>query len=202
MFITFEGVDGSGKSTQAKALVEYLNSIGKKAVFTREPGGTILAEKLRDIILSDHIEDALTEFMIICAARRDHVKNFISPKLQDGEYVICDRFLDSSLVYQGYAKGLDLALIKQLHTICIGPFFPDITFVLDVPYSIASSRIERLRDQNNHYDSKGALFFDSIQRAFLEIANSKPRYHLINGTKSQDEIQQKIIDMIAAKQPL
>lgn len=194
-FITFEGCEGSGKSTQVKLLKEYLEKLGQKVLLTREPGGTELAEEIRKVILSGKkIDDPLTEFLLISAARRDHVMNKIKPALAEGSFVICDRFFDSSLAYQGFAKGLDTDLMSAIVNLTIANFQPDITFLIDIEPEIALERIQKFRsDDNNHYDQMGVDFHNKIRNGFLEVAKQNPkRVVVINGSKSQEEVSSSI----------
>lgn len=193
-FISFEGCEGSGKSTQAKLLAEHLEKLGYKVVLTREPGGTELAEQIRKVILSGNkIEDTLTEFLLISAARRDHVENKIKPALADGSFVICDRFFDSSLAYQGYARGLDLELMKSIKTLSIDGFEPDLTFLIDIEPVVALERIQKFRIDNNHYDAMGIKFHNKVRNGFLEIAEQNPnRFLIIDGNKPQEEVFEMI----------
>jgi dTMP kinase len=195
-FITFEGCEGSGKSTQAKLLKEHLGRLGHKVILTREPGGTELAEEIRKVILSgNRIEDTLTEFLLISAARRDHMLNKIKPALADGSFVICDRFFDSSLAYQGFARGLDLELMQSIKTLTIDGFQPDITFLIDIEPSLALERIQKFRSDNNHYDAMGINFHNSVRNGFLELAEQNPnRICVIDGNKSQEEVFETIIN--------
>jgi len=200
-FITFEGGEGSGKSTQAKKLHEYINSTGGKAHLTREPGGTDLAERLRNEILLKNggVEDPLTEFLIITAARRDHVENVIKSKLKAGYTVICDRFYDSSLAYQSYYKGLDINVMEQLHRIALGGFQPDVTFFLDMDIEKANRRVD-LRGEKNHYDEKGVEFNRVILGAFRDIAIKNPtRIITIDAHQNIDTVFESICSKIAKK---
>jgi dTMP kinase len=195
-FITFEGCEGSGKSTQAKLLKEHLEKLSHKVILTREPGGTELAEEIRKVILSGNkIEDTLTEFLLISAARRDHVLNKIKPALADGNFVICDRFFDSSLAYQGFARGLDLELMQSVKNLTIDGFQPDITFLIDIEPSLALERIQKFRSDNNHYDAMGINFHNSVRNGFLELAEQNPnRICVVDGNKSQEEVFETIIN--------
>lgn len=197
-FITFEGGEGCGKSTQAKKLYKHLLKKGEKAILTREPGGTDFAEKLRsEILLSgDGISDPLTEFLIISAARKDHVDNLIKPKLKDGYTVICDRFFDSSLAYQSYFKGLSAELMHKIHDLTLSGFQPDLTIFLDIDLETAKSRVSS-RGKMNHYDSKGDDFSQIISEAFRDIASKNPeRFTKIDASESIDEIFAKILKTV------
>lgn len=195
MFITFEGCEGSGKSTQARLLASHLQTLGGKVVLTREPGGTELAESVRALILQGSgVPDPMTEFLLITAARRDHINNLIKPKLAEGYVVICDRFFDSSLAYQGAAKGWDIPVMKEIHQIACDDFQPDLTFVLDVDFETASARIKARRGvAANHYDDMGKEFFTKLRAQFLHEASlNTKRYRVIDATKSEESILAEI----------
>lgn len=189
MFITFEGCDGSGKTSQAKLLQIFLSSHGIDVVLTKEPGGTELANKIRSLLLENEIKDAKTEFALLTAARRDHVVNFIYPHLEAGAIVICDRFFDSSLVYQGIVKGLDLDDMIKINRLLVGDIKPDLTFLLDMP---VEENIKRLMANDrivNHYDAKPADFCDKIRKGFLLIAQQyNDRFCILNASLTLEEI--------------
>lgn len=140
MFITFEGLDGSGKTTQVKLLKEYFESVGQEVVTSREPGGTPFAEKIRDMILREEIRDPLIELGLLCVARRDHFINFIKPNLMANKIVICDRYIDSSFVYQGFGKGIMVEDIQLIHEKLVKAATPDLTFILDIEEEQARAR--------------------------------------------------------------
>ncbi len=194
IFISFEGCEGSGKSTQSKLLASYLEKLGKSTLLTREPGGTDLAEEIRKVLLGGKkIEDTLTEFVLISAARRDHVEQKIKPALSNGQFVVCDRFFDSSLAYQGYARGLDLKIMHEIKNLTIGEFAPDKTFLIDIDPEVAIERIKSARSGNNHYDAMGIEFHKKVRKGFLEIAKQNPnRIFVINGNRSQEEVFEEI----------
>ncbi|MDZ5762579.1 Thymidylate kinase [Candidatus Cyrtobacter comes] len=169
MFITFEGCEGSGKTTQSSLLKDFLITEGMKCLLTKEPGGTKLAAKLREILLDDEVADPAVEFLLFCAARRDHVNNLIIPALSSGAYVICDRFLDSSLVYQGYTKGLNIENMINLHKTYVTDLEPDLTFVLDIEPENAVERICS-RSNANHYDKMPIKFHKAVREGFLFIS--------------------------------
>ena len=201
MFITFEGCEGSGKTTQAKILVESLKEKGIDAIFTREPGGSELAEHIRNLVLSQEIEDPMTEFLLITAARRDHVEKTIKPALALGKHVICDRFLHSSIAYQGYAKGLDIDVMLQLHKIAVGGFMPDITFLIDVDIDTAIQRIKSHRAvaDTNYYDKKGLEFHQAIRGAFQEMSASSKYGNIvrIDGSGDKEATANTVFDLIS-----
>ncbi len=169
MFITFEGCEGSGKTTQSSLLKDFLITLGIKCVLTKEPGGTKLANRVRAILLEDEVADPTVEFLLLCAARRDHVRNLIRPSLNSGSYVICDRFLDSSLVYQGYAKGMDIDTMISLHKAYVTDIEPDLTFILDLKPEHVLKRIGS-RSDANHYDRMPLQFHQTICNGFIYLA--------------------------------
>jgi len=200
-FITFEGCEGSGKSTQAKLLESYFSKHNIFSLLTREPGGTALAEKLRSVLLSgDKITDPLTEFLILSAARRDHVENKIKPALKNNINVICDRFIDSSLAYQGYGKGLSLKKMEDIFDITIDDFTPDITFLIDIDPARALERIFKNRaNEQNHYDKMDLAFHSKIRYGFLELANrNQSRIHVLDGSKEPEIIHEEILRILSS----
>jgi dTMP kinase len=199
MFITFEGCEGSGKSTQIRLLEAYLKNSGRETITTREPGGTELAEKLRRILLEgEGVQDPLTEFLIITSARRDHIKNFIEKHLDDNFTVICDRFFDSSLAIQGFAKGLDIEKMKLINDSALGSFKPDLTFLIDVDPSIAIERIKNHRADVNHYDLNNQEFHKKVRNGFLKLATDDMdgRFHVIDGNKDIQGIHRSVIKIL------
>ncbi len=198
VFITFEGIEGAGKSTQAKKLYEYLISKGKNAVLTREPGGTKTGKKIREILLShsDEIFPPKAELFLYEADRNFHIHNVIKPYLEKGYYVICDRFIDSTLAYQGYARGLDVQLIKSLNEIAIEGIKPDITFLIDIPVEISLKRIGNKKDR---IESESIDFHKRLRDGFLKIAEEEDRIFVIDGTKDIESIFQEIITILKNK---
>jgi dTMP kinase len=198
-FITFEGCEGSGKSTQAKLLKHNLELLGHKVILTREPGGTPLAEKLREILLSgEKIDDTLTEFLLITTARRDHIMQKIKPHLDEGYIVICDRFYHSSLVYQGIAGGLNIESMTKIINLTIDAIKPDITFLIDIDPELAIKRIkEHRKEALNHYDKMGLEFHKKIRDGFLAIAEmEKTNFVTVNGNNTQKKIGEEILSML------
>ena len=195
-FITFEGGEGVGKTTQIKLLKEHLEAHNHKVVVTREPGGTELAENIRDLVLNhSEITDPLTEFLLITAGRYDHVKNFIKPHLENNYFVLCDRFYDSSFVYQGVAKGLDTSVIKKIQKLVLQDFTPDLTFVLDIDPTIAQERLSS-RSNNSHYDNKEIEFHTNIRNSFLKLAQDNLYMKVINANLATNEVFKDIITHI------
>jgi len=188
MLFTFEGIDGCGKSTQIKLLAEYLITTGKKVLTLREPGGTELAEKIRNLLLnkSNHVSP-LTELLLFEASRSDLVENVIKPALSNNDYVLIDRFYDSTLAYQGYGRGIQIEKIKFCQEIATNDIKPDLTFFLDIPLEIS---VARCKDKNlDRMELAGNIFFDKVSQGFREIAKKEPdRIISIDGTLSEDAI--------------
>jgi dTMP kinase len=200
-FITFEGCEFCGKSTQAKLLKEFFENHQQNVVLTREPGGTNFAEKVRELLLSsDEITDPLVEYLLFAAARKDHVATVIKKNLQQGHYVISDRFYDSSLCYQGYYKKLDFKILEELRLMTIGQFEPDITFLIDISINEIKKRAAIKRAESNAYDKKGFEFHEIIKNGYLEIAKRNPkRIVVINGDKEISAVHDEIIQIIRNK---
>lgn len=192
-FISFEGIEGCGKSTQAKKLHEYFSG----SILTREPGGTEVGEKIREILISEKYPklEAKTELLLNFAARLEHIQKVIRPALEQQKTVISDRFFDSTYAYQGNAFGIDFDVIDQVRKLSIGEFAPDITFLIDVPLEIAFKRIEG-RAGNNRYEKLGFDFHQKVRDGFLDLAKKNPRIKIIDGTKNPDQIFQNILNLI------
>lgn len=189
-FITFEGCEGSGKTTQIALLHEYLNRKGIKTVRTKEPGGTAIADRIRELVLSSEIKDSMTEFLLITAGRREHVNNFIKPNLVNGISVLSDRFFDSSCVYQGFAKGLATEIMIAMNYYAVGDIQPDLTFLLDIEPQTAIARVAQDNARlHNHYDMKGVEFYQQIRKGFLHIAELFPkRIYVIDASQTERQI--------------
>ena len=196
-FISFEGIEGCGKSTQAKKLYEYFLSKQTDCLLTREPGGSLAGEKIREILLNEDIEklSAKTELLLNFSARIEHVEKVIKPALKSGKIVICDRFVDSTFAYQGSAMGLSFEVIEQIQKISIGEFLPDITFLIDVAVDEAFARISD-RGNNNRYEKLGKEFHKKVQDGFFELAKKNSRINIIDGRQNQQQVFQKILNII------
>lgn len=196
-FITFEGVDGAGKSTGLEWFVAALRQRGIDLLVTREPGGTPLGEQLREILLHQPMH-AETEAMLMFAARREHVEQVIRPALQHGTWVISDRFSDASFAYQGGGRGVSLAKLEQLEQWVHGDLQPDLTLLFDIPIEVA-----RLRLNNNasldKFEREQGEFFERVRQAYLARAAKIPqRYALIRAEKSMEEVQRQLTDIVAS----
>ena len=201
-FISFEGVEGAGKSTQSKLLVEYLNKNGIKAVWTREPGGSEGAEEIRKVIMLGGANqwDGITELLLMSAARRDHTEKKIKPLLNEGYVVVSDRYFDSTIAYQGYGHELDLNKIKAVQNVVLDGFKPDITIILDLEVEKGLARTE-VRGEKNRFEDMKLDFHKRVREGFHKIAEEdKKRVQLLNvGDKSIEELKKDILNIILEK---
>jgi dTMP kinase len=196
-FISFEGIDGAGKSTQHAWLVQYLRDRGRAVVATREPGGTPLGEKLRSLLLAEpmHLE---TEALLMFAARREHIAQVIAPALARGDWVICDRFVDASFAYQGGGRGLDWDKLKDLADWVLGDLEPDLTLIFDAPVAIAQQRLHAATANPDRFEQEQADFFEKVRAAYIRIARENPnRVRLIDATRTPAEINKSLENIIA-----
>jgi dTMP kinase len=190
-FITLEGGEGAGKSTQIALLARYLRDAGIDVVETREPGGSPGAEKIRDILVNGPTDrwDPVTETLLHFAARREHVVNTIRPALALGAWVVCDRFADSTRAYQGCGQGVDLALIDSLYRDTVGDLRPDLTLILDIPIEAGLRRAGARRAGGTRYERMETDFHTRLREGFLEIARQEPRRCVvIDATGTVDEV--------------
>ncbi len=196
-FISFEGIEGSGKSTQAKKLHDFLLSKNITTIYTREPGGTKTCEKIRAILIDETIEnlDPKTELLLNFASRIEHVEKLIKPSIADNKTVICDRFFDSSFAYQGFGFGIDQNIIEKIKNIAIANLQPDITFLIDIEVDQAFNRIKE-RSTNNRYEKLNRDFHQKVRNGFLELAKKNSRIRIIDGNKNSDLVFQDIITQL------
>ena len=202
MFITLEGIEGSGKSSQLDNIRIFLETQGRKVVVTREPGGTAIGKNIRAILLNPVNKriDPLTELFLYEADRAEHVQKVILPSLAAGRVVLCDRFFDATIVYQGYARGLDSDLIEQMHSVILGRLKPDITFLLDVSPKIglarAWSQIEnggRTGDESR-FEEETVAFHEKIRAGYQKIARREPeRFHVIDASHDPLKVKKDIL---------
>lgn len=195
LFITFEGGDGCGKTTQIKLLDEYLQSKGYKTLLTREPGSKGLGVKVREILLNyDGEVSPVCESFLFLADRAQNVDCIIKPALEEGVIVICDRHTDSSVAYQGYGRGLDIERINMLNNIATSGLKPDLTIVLDVDVKTSQARVGTEKDR---MESAGIEFFERVRKGFLEIAKQEPeRVKVVDSTQSIEEIHKIIVELV------
>ena len=192
-FWSFEGIDGSGKSTQARRLAEVLRQAGHEVVLTREPGGSAGAEEIRRLVLEGAVDrwSAETEILLFTAARRDHLEKTIRPALTRGAVVITDRFADSTRMYQGISRG-DLAqVVDDLHALMIG-VEPDLTFLIDLPAEVGLARAQSRAGAEMRFEDMGLALQTKMRSGFLALAAQHPRFVVIDATKSQDDIAAQI----------
>ncbi len=204
-FIVFEGIEGSGKSYQAKLLFNNLRKKIKKVILTREPGGTKSAEIIRKIILKDYFEknkkikfDRYTDTLLYLAARNEHIKNKIKPALKNKKIIICDRFVDSTLAYQVYGKKVSLSFINNIHKKILGKIKPDITFVLKVKKQSFLNRLKK-RKIKNRYDNFPVKFYLKAQNSFLRISKTKKNYIVLDSSENTPTLQNEILKIVKTK---
>ncbi|MCL1946864.1 MAG: dTMP kinase [Chitinivibrionia bacterium] len=198
MFITFEGVDGAGKSTQIEKLTNFLRKNGKKFVLTREPGGCEISEKIRNIILDTKSDlGAVGELFLYFAARAEHIRQVIKPSLESGKWVICDRFADSTFAYQGAGRGLDICKMKEINSFATQEIVPDLTILLDISVKVSLERRKLRAKSLDRLEQNDEIFFENVRNRFLELAkNEQKRFLIIDGNLDENEIYEKIIAKI------
>ena len=201
MFITFEGIEGSGKSTQIKLLAERLKSKGHQVVVTREPGGTPIADQIRKILLDAANKNLapLCELLLYYAARAQHVEEVIAPALKQNKIVLCDRFVDASVAYQGYARGLDLTFIEKLGQVALKGIKIDLTFLFDLPVAVgltrargrASTLAKELREER--FENEETAFHEKVRQGYLTLARKEPkRFVVVDGALGVEELAEKV----------
>ena len=198
LFITFEGIDGSGKSTQSQLLYDALNDLGISVIQTREPGGSIGAEIIRSLLVSGDTDrwSAETEILLFTAARRDHLEKTIQPALTTNQIVICDRFVDSTRVYQGVARADLRQTVDELHSIIIKKE-PDITFIIDTDPEKSLTRGLARNSGEDRFEEFGLEFQKKLRNGFSELSKTeKSRCHLINGMRSKEEVSNDILNIV------
>jgi dTMP kinase len=202
-FITFEGSEGSGKSTQAERLAARITQGGVPCILTREPGGTPIGESIRELLqFAPHNSNMTpeTELLLFEASRSQIVREVIKPTLERGMCVIADRFFDSTTVYQGAARKLDREVIEALNVFAVGDCVPDITFVLDVDAATAEARMQRMRRQADRMEQQPAEFYERVREGYRALAAREPgRIVLINGSRDPDEIEAEIWKILCSR---
>ena len=206
LFVTFEGIEGSGKSYQSRKLYKNLKKKNISVILTREPGGTESAEKIRRVILDDYFhQDSKEKFnkntdtLLYLAARNEHIENKIKPAISKKKIVICDRFVDSTLAYQVYGKGVNKKLVNSVHKYILGNIKPDLTFILKVKISKALQRLKN-RKRKNRYDKFSKNFYIKVQNAFLKLARkNKKRYFVLDNSKDSNVIEKIILKKFLSK---
>jgi dTMP kinase len=196
-FISFEGIEGSGKSTQAKRLAGYFRAKGRDVIETVEPGGTGIGDKIRTLLLEpgSHM-DSLTELLLYYSSRAQHVKEVIYPALRENKVVITDRFTDSTLAYQGYARGVDMTIINKLNDIVVPHLEPFVTFLLDLDVEEGLRR-NRRANKEDRFELETVAFHKRVRSGFLEIARKDPdRVKIVDASKGPDEVNGEIVRII------
>ena len=196
--ITFEGIEGSGKSYQSKKLYKNLIKNRFKVILTREPGGTFNAERIRKLILKDYFQkklnkqfDKYTDTLLYLAARNEHVKNKIKPALQQKKIVICDRFIDSTIAYQVHGKKVDLNFINQIHKKILNGVKPNLVFILKVSIDSSKKRLKK-RKTKNRYDNFAQSFYNKAQNSFIKLAKNKKNYFILDSSLNDSSLENKI----------
>ena len=200
VFITFEGSEGSGKSTQIGLLANYLTARGRTITLTREPGGTAIGDQVRKILLdpANKALDPKAELLLYAAGRAQHLEELIRPELEEGKVVLCDRFSDATLAYQGYGRGLDLEMIRTLDRIVTGGMRPDLTILLDIDAAVG---LARARGRNSsrglnaeaRFENEDIAFHARVRQGYLSLAKQEPgRYRVVDASLTPDEIQNSI----------
>ena len=203
VFITFEGAEGVGKTTQIKLLAEYLKEQGREVVITREPGGTELAEQLRNIVKYYNGDEPMcdeTEALLFAASRAQHTVNLIIPSLEQGKVVLSDRFFDSTIAYQGYAREQDIDFLKTIIDYTTRSVKPDLTLLLDLPLKISDERVEKRADALaavDRLENEGDKFMTKVREGFLEIAKLEPnRVKIVDASANIEEVHSQILGIL------
>lgn len=202
LFITFEGGEGAGKSTQSRRLKSALEDMGRDVVLTREPGGTPEAEKIRDLLVQRDGGNwtPMAECLLFFAARQMHVETLIKPAIADGKIVICDRFTDSTIAYQGYGHGFDIPTIREVERLTLGGFKPDVTFILDLPVEDGLARslkqknsVKGKENTEDRFEKLQSTFHEKLRQGFLDIASQdKARCVVVDARQSADDVYHAI----------
>ena len=204
-FITLEGGEGAGKSTQIKMLKSALEDLGKEVLLTREPGGSKGGELIRPLLVSGEADwDAVSETLLFSAARRDHLTHKIWPAIKEGKIVLCDRFADSTLAYQGYGRGNNPGIqeiVKTLYKIVAGDFEPDLTLILDIDPKIGLKRsCDRADNTEKRFENMDFSFHENLRQGFLKIAKENPkRCYIVNADRTPEEVHKEIVKLVKEK---
>lgn len=199
VFITFEGGEGTGKSTQLRLLEKYLKGLNIPVIATREPGGTSAGELIRELLVNGKTDrwSPLTETLLHYASRYEHITNLIQPAILSGQWILCDRYTDSTFAYQGFSQGVDLKIINQLNKIVTSQLNPNLTIILDLPIEIGLKRAEKRGVDETRYEKMGIPFHQTLREAFLKIASNNPqRCVVINADEKEEVISNRIINLV------
>lgn len=199
LFITFEGGEGTGKTTIINHLVEELTQLGYDAMKTREPGGSDIAEQIRNVILKNENTkmDYRTEALLYAASRRQHLEEIVKPALKMGKIVLCDRFIDSSLAYQGYARGLGIEEIYKINQYATEGIMPILTVFINLDPNIGLARIEKNHRETDRLDVEGLSFHEKVRQGYLEVSRMFPeRVKVVDGAKSKEELYEEVKELV------
>ena len=197
--IVIDGVDGSGKGVQTRRLHQALLRAGLQSILTREPGGSPAAEEIRKLLVEGEPEkwDSMTELLLMYASRKTHLNDIIHPALKQGQWVVCDRFADSSRAFQGIAGELGIEIVEKVHQLVVGSFEPDLVLILDIPESVALERALSRGGSEDRFEKKGSGYQARVRQAFLQIATIDPqRYQVIDANQAIDEVTLAIFETI------
>lgn len=207
MFITLEGIEGSGKTTQIRSLSAYVEGQGYACVITREPGGTAIGERIREILLDPENNDLvpMAELLLYMADRAQHLSQLVKPALAEGKIVLCDRYFDATLVYQGFARGLAVKLLNKLHKLLFEDLKPDLTLLLDLPPRIGLDRAWKQLDNGSRtggesrFEEETISFHEKVRAGYLELARLEPgRFTVINASQDENQVQHDIRNSVSA----
>ena len=203
LLITFEGGEGGGKSTQITALKARLEAMGKTVVQTREPGGTALGEYVRSLLQYDDAGQGMSpeaELLLFAASRAQHVRELVAPAIAEGQIVLCDRFLDSTTVYQGVARAIDSKKVDTINQFAIGDTMPDLTILIDLPPEIGLARVHaRTNGKLDRMEKEAIEFFQDVRQGYLDLAKSEPkRFLVLDGSQSVEELETQIWQKVKA----
>jgi dTMP kinase len=205
MFITLEGIEGSGKTTQIRHIVDFFKALGHECVVTKEPGGTRIGEKIRSILLDPENLGIhpLTELLLYSADRVQHLQELILPMKEKGKTVVCDRFYDSTTVYQGVSRGLDMKMVEAVHHLVLGGVKPDLTFVLDLPAETGLARAWKeinsgnRPDKETRFEKEKLIFHEKVRSGYLELARKEPdRFIVVDAAGDELKVRDKILEAL------
>jgi dTMP kinase len=199
LFITFEGIDGCGKSTQLANAAKNLLQLGYRVITTREPGGTPIAEKIREILTDPDHDEMVNEceLLLYCAARAQHVREKIIPAVENGTVVLCDRFQEATFAYQGFGRSINMDHLTMLNSYATGGIQPDLTFIIDITVEKSFSRLEKMNKSKDRLEMNGKEFFTKIRNGYLELALKNPkRVVVIDGDRDIEIIEKQVLEII------
>ncbi len=208
MLITFEGIEGSGKSTQIRYVADYLQACGRAFVITKEPGGTDIGAQIRTILLdpANTALDPVAELLLYAADRRQHIQEFIRPALKAGKIVVCDRFHDSTIAYQGFSRALEMELIHNLNRWVLGDIKPDMTFLLDLEPAVGLERAWREVSRGGRtqgetrFENEALVFHQNVRQGYLELARQEPgRFVVVDAAVDENSVGAAIVEALAEK---